>query len=344
MNSHRVEPLTRRAIRWLRCGVVLLALMAVETARGQGNAGSQPALERRAIEFLADVTPHGAAPRKPVEVSYQGDRAIWGVLFGDDRIAALVAIKRGGVNQPPGDEADLCLLRWDDGWKFVQQAGQVAATDSSEDWDWEIRQGPDDGVWYVRSHLQMYPPGAHRSWRCDPKARKLVPTGWPEDAVASLARGSITFAREKQPGHSSTVYEIYRFADRVGGLVARCSGSNREVLTAWNPGSGRVETWQVQRTPNYKKFALCRSDGEFPTTPFREDAVAEFDWGDTSDSHSETDYFWQRLTGLSEAALRGEWGGADEPIPGPPRSVVVTGLPDAVAKYRWPIPSASNRP
>ncbi len=297
---------------------------------------------------MVDIAPHEPVAGAPIKVSYAADHAFWGTIFGDNQIAALVAVDLGrGKEHEPGDNADLCVLLWEHGWKFRQWVGKVSATvDSAMQWNWAVKHRTPTGVWYVVSHLNFYPAGEHPSWLCDPKTHTLLSTGWPKDSIPSISGDTITFTHEDKPGYSSPIQDIYRFTDRPTDHVATRGDNNADshgagdVLTLWDRHPERICTWQVRETilKNLStRYLLCRSGGKQASQPFREDAVAEFDWGDQQDSHNPTLFLWQRLSGLSDNALRGEWDQDGKSDAKPPRRVTVAGLPEAVQRFSWPV-------
>ena len=298
-------------------------------------------MKARALAVMSDIVPQEPVSDMPVEVTYQEVHADWGALFGDGRVAALVALKLApdqAKEQP--EEAELCLLRWEQGWKFQQWVGRI-----SPDNDWALKRGAPRQAWYVVSRRSSYPAGEHLSWWCDAKTHTLLPTGWPKNAVPSISADTITFSRQDKPGYSPTIRDIYRFTDQIGARVATCTDEPElhrigTQLTVWEVGSDKAVTWQARQL-GYAfpaRYALCRQDGALPAEPFREDAVATFDGGSDSIIRGPTQFLWWRLTGLGANALNGVWDQDGKEETALPRNVTVSGIPEAVRRFTWPAP------
>ncbi len=304
-----------------------------------------PAIRRQALAFMADIAPHGPVAGPPNKVSYTNGHAFWGTFFGDSRIAALVAVDLiHAEDHPPGDNADLCLPWWENGWKFRQWVGKISATaDDAQGWDWAVKHREPTGAWYVVSRLGFYPAGEHLSWLCDPKTHTLIPTGWPRDSIPSIAGDTITFTHQEKPGYSQPVWEIYRFTDHLAEHIATRADNqadNRgagDVLTLWDEHPDKVRTWQVRQMIYSTQYALCRTEGKQAKQPFREDAIAKFDWSDLGGPIYPIQFLWRRVSGLSDNALRGEWDQDGRTDAKPPSRVTVTGLSEAVQQFSWPL-------
>ncbi len=116
-----------------------------------------------------------------------------------------------------------------------------------------------------------------------------------------------------------------------------------EVLIFWEGRSHQARTWQARELILDKRYALCRTEGERAGEPFREDAVAEFEWGDQEVTHLARAFLWRRLTGLSENALRGYWDQDSQSNSERPRGVTITGLPEAIQRFSWPADEGSHQ-
>ncbi len=333
---------------WAKLGGCGLVFAAAGITRAQ-IVPSLPSTQRQALALMTDIVPPRPVTGTPIRVSYAADHAFWGTLFGDKQVAALVAVDSiQSKDHDPGGDANLCLLLWERGWKFHQRVGKVTATvDYEQHWGWAIKHREPLGAWYVVSRLDLYPSGEHLSWLCDAKTHTLVPTNWPRDAIPSISGDTITFTRQDKPGYSPTIHNIYRFTNQPVERIASCNDvavthQEGEVITLWEGRSHQACTWQVRELIPCKRYALCRTAGEQAAQPFREDAVAEFDWGDQGDTHNATAFLWRRLSGLSENALRGDWDQDGKSNPEPPRSVTITGLPEAIQRFSWPADGGSH--
>ncbi len=339
----------RVGIRWL------LFLTAVANVYPQAAAPQPPgnlaALKSQALALLADVVPQPPVADTPATLSYRAAYACWGTFFGDEQVAALVALESGkGRDQNGENKADLCLLRWEpQGWTFAQWVGQITSgAGIRASLDWALKRRAPGQARYVLSRLSLYPAGEHLSWWCDAKTHTLLPTGWRKDAVPSIAADTITFTHEDRPGYTPRIRDIYRFADQVGTHLATCVDEPElhligTQLTIWEAGSGKAVTWQAQPAKSdgrgrVVRYALCRSDGEQPAKPFREDAVATFEGGGDTIIRGPVQFLWWRLTGLSANALNGAWDQDETQETILPQSVAVSGLPEAIRRFTWPEP------
>ncbi len=333
----------------------LLFLAAIANVYPQAAAldppGNLAAIKARALAILSDVVPQRPVADTPATLNYQEAYVCWGSLFGDEQVAALVALENGkDWDQNWGNKADLCLLCWEpSGWKFAQWVGQITSGASVEaNRDWALKRRGPKQAWYVLSRQSLYPGGEHLSWRCDAETHTLLPTGWRKDALPSIAADTITFAREDKPGYSPRIRDIYRFTDQVGARLATCVDEPElhligTQITIWEAGSDKAVTWQTRPAKpevgsRLVRYTLCRSDGEQPAKSFREDAVATFNGGGDTIIRGPVQFLWWRLTGLSANAINGVWDQDETQETILPQSVTVSGLPEAMRRFTWPEP------
>lgn len=165
--------------------LIAFSVVARGDDKGTAIALDQERLQQRAMVLMEDVVPHLPASHLMVQIYDDQDCAICGSFFGDGQVGALVAVRPDKAK--PGDDADLCLLLWNDGWKFAQWAGKVqwepSATqwspDETQNWIWGIKQRAPDAPYYVISSFDLNGLSYrdHFSWFCDPKTHSLLPTG-----------------------------------------------------------------------------------------------------------------------------------------------------------------------
>ena len=342
--------------RPVRVGVGwLLFLAAVVNVYPQAAApqpsGNLATLKSRALALLADVVPQSPVADTPATLSYQEAYACWGTFFGDEQVAALVALESGkDRDHNRENKADLCLLRWEpQGWRFAQWVGQITSGAGMQaNLDWALKRRAPGQAWYVLSRQSLYPAGEHLSWSCDAKTHTLLSTGWPKDALPSIAADTITFTHEDKPGYTPRIRDIYRFTDQVGAHLATCVDEPElhligTRLTIWEAGSDQAVAWQARPAQSGRRgriiqYALCRSDGQQSAKPFREDAVATFEGGSGTILRGPVQFLWWRLTGLSANAINGAWDQDETQETILPQSVAVSGLPEAIRRFTWPEP------
>jgi|GEM_PF-2345295 len=323
---------------------------------------SLAALKARALRAVADIDPSRLHPGTLANIETQGHRGICGSIFGDDQLGALVAVRSNSRDS----KVELCLLLWQNGWKFRQDVGQVPAESTSYSSPcWTIKMSPSPRRCYVVGTPDYYPSHEYVSWLCDPRTHHLEPTGWPMDAVPSISGDTITFTFRGSRG----VLDIRSFRDgRVRERIATVTqpmpgppSPGGPVVTVWN--HGKPVTWQIWNKSQYSYqgdlFALSRTPSDQPAAHPREDILVKFDW-EGVEGYSADLYLLSRITGLGVDALRGIWDTAPAPEPEPdeipinedlvqggptqgeenkivpPRSATVTGPPDAVSLLQWP--------
>ncbi len=319
---------------------------------GRPKPAPQDSVEKRALRLMEDIVPRPPFPAAAARISGQGERGFWGPLFGDDHLAALVAVSLGTKASAPDASSAfvrLCLLRWDGGWKFEQQVGQVPATDDERAANWTIkRRKPSEG-YYVLGHLDPDPETDHDSWFCDPATHHVVPTGWRKDAVPSLASDTITFRSLDAPGkhgERQTVYTVHHFDREPGKLIASWQQESREGdsniyrMSRPDPATGRIVTWRCwEKKPLSRptiQWAVSRSAGEEKPKERTEDAAVHLQWESYAAEWEGLAFLLERLTGLSGRATEGIWE-SDwyYPMTGPEKSTV-SGLREAIELFTWP--------
>lgn len=331
------------------CGIWASTFLAALVMHAH-SAPPEPDVQQQALLLMADLVPAGPAPEPPAKVSFQDVHGIWGKLFGDDQWAALVAVAPSAENEDyqPEDRASLCLLLWiEGGWKVQQMVGRVSANEDGEknrDWAVKVRSGTNTR--YVVSRHRSDATYPHASWRCDARTHRLVPTGWPQDAVPSIAGDFITF--EKPVGRvRSNGLDTYLLVDgQIGAHVAawrNASGvtsSGGFIITRWHAEGTKAVTWHFKPLPQLNRCAVCRHEGEEPADTFHEDAVIELTKADGQPNPDVKEYTWQRLTGLGPEAMIGYWktekSQEDSQPASSPARVKVTGIPEAVSALTWP--------
>jgi hypothetical protein len=352
--------------------ILAFAGAALGDEKDTASSPDQEQLKQSAMMLLEDVVPHAPVSDAMVKVSSEGGHAIWGKIFGDDQIGALVAVKSDKAKTD--DDADLCLLLWDDGWKFVQWAGKIPKFEAPvtsgsldpQDWNWALKRRVPGDPYYVVSGLDLNTLSyqKHPSWLCDPKTHSLPSTGWPTDAMPSLSGQTITFRRCAKSGYAPFVFEIDEFDGKPGkNLVTYTDdyggGGRPSLLTVTmpDPVTGKRVTWRIApSTAKYEaghdKRLLCYSPIEGTLEPFHEDAAVDVQWGTQSYPNSATNFLIWRLTGIERNAQMGIW---DEDIVNEseqwkntvnlkPAQTVVTGIPAAVKAFSWPLSPSPQVP
>jgi hypothetical protein len=347
---------------------LIIALAGV--AHGDDNSAptvpDQEHLQQRAIMLMEDVVPHVPVSNSTVQIYDDQDCAICGPFFGDGQIGALVAVRPDKAK--PGNDADLCLLLWKDGWKFAQWAGKVqwepSATQVSpgetQNWIWGIKQRAPDAPYYVISSFDVNGLSYrdHFSWLCDPKTHSLLPTSWPKNAIPSLSGDTITFQRCEKSGYAPMVFEIDEFDGKPGKNLATYSAQyeqGRPSITLSMPDSatGKRITWRIVPATapfeaRHARSSLCYSPSDVNLEPFHEDATVDVQWGEDPYPNDATNFLIWRLTGIERNAQMGIWDedatGSNKPwekMTQKPARAVVTGIPEAVKAFSWPLNPAS---
>ena len=333
------------------------------------SLGDLKLIKRSALKMMEDVVPHAPTSDEMVKISNGRNRALWGAIFGDTQIGALVAVQADA--DKPGSDANLCLLLWQDGWKFAQRVGTVSSAPNASNWgrpqgwDWDIKRQVPRRVYYV---INSFDPNCvgHRerlSWLCDPQTHSLLPTGWPKDAIPSISGTTITFKRCEKSGNSTPVMEIEQFDGSPGKNIAIYSVTfdekHRPIVTISIPDSatGKRITWRIAEAPKKQwsdatRYFLCYSPTDGKLEPFHEDATVNFQWQEGQYPFDAIGFLIWRLTGIEKAAQSGEWDedvlrekerGRDVEMP-KPLKVIVEGIPEAVKAFSWPESQAETEP
>ncbi len=334
------------------CGFLMICVLAFGPDSLAGNDNKPARLREMALATMENIVPHNPADGAMAKITFGNNHAIWGKIFGDEQVAALVAVD---ISVHPDndwpEDATLFLLLWQDGWRFRQLVGKVSSATSTDDlvqfhiekWDWDIKRRPSPETYYVLSRRELYPAGDHLSWLCDPKSHTLVPTGWRKDAIPSVSGSTITFEHQDKPGFGPVIYNIYSFSDHPGELIASFDTDDingqpsAHGFAVRDIKSGKMVSWWFwMKGHSDGQYAVSRHGpgigGAYPS----EDATVYFDWPDIGAYRRDTDYFLWRLAGLQRNATWGIWDQDEKPEVSLPRSVKVTGLPDAVEKFTWP--------
>ena len=331
---------------------LLAVLIGSSGLRGLGaeaeTANDLPALKRRALAVMRDIVPSPAAMKTIAQVSVENDRALWGYIFGDKEVGALVAVQMQKLKpNQPREDADLCLLLWKDGWQFEQRAGKVSANENDDGnaLDWALKERRVTDTFYIISGLDLNASGRRLSWFCNPEKHRLVPTGWRTGYLPSISGDTITFFGWEKPGYSPLVWEIHRFDGTVGPLLARITGedaNHRDLgrfIAVPTPDQRGWETWRIwDRSQEYHFqrtiYGLARIKGDNIAGTPEGEATAEF--SRTGGNYTTSLFLEWRLTGLSTEALEGKWDqDARRNFP-KPEWVKITGDAEAVERFSWP--------
>lgn len=320
------------------------------------RADESARLRKEALATMENIVPCASATPTLAKITFGNNHAIWGRIFADQQIAALVAVDVAVHRDDEWPEdATLFLLLWQNGWRFRQLVGKVSGATSSIDlprfhklkWDWDVKHRLSPESYYVLSRCELYPAGDHLSWFCDPKSHTLVPTGWRKDAIPSLSGTTITFRHQDKPGYTPDIYEIFEFKDHPGNLIASFDDNNINGHPTGNGflirdvRSGKMISWWFwkKKSVDWKQpeqYAVSRRKPEDDGANSTQDAVVTFDWCGVENYRSENDYFVWRLTGLEKDALWGIWDDGEKPKMPVPQSAKVIGSPEAVEKFTWP--------
>ena len=278
-----------------------------------------------ALTLMQDIVPHAPASDALIRVSGQRGRGIWGKVFGDAQIGAVVTVKSDKAKAD--DDAGLCLPLWKNGWKFAQWAGKVPKSEGSNtaeppdplNWNWALKRRTPGAPYYVISGLDVNTLSyqKHPSWLCDPKTHFLQSTGWPEDAIPSLSGQTITFQRCTKSGYAPDVFEIDAFDGKPGKNLAVCTGMYEGsvplvTVSMPDPTTGKRITWRImpQNTlfeAGHDRRLLCYSPGDANLEPFHQDATLDVEWGTESYPNTATHFLVWRLIGLERTAQLGIW-------------------------------------
>ena len=337
--------------------ILLFALAAHGAEKRRGQLQGLEPIKQAAMALMEDVVLHSPVSDEMTKISNVRSRAIWGPIFGDAQIGALVAVQPNA--RTTGDDAELCLLLWQDGWKFAQWVGKVSwERRDQQDWDWGIKRRAPKGAYYVIDSLD---PNAlsyreHLSWYCDPQTHSLLPTGWPKDALPSISGKTITFQRCERSGYTPTVFEIDEFNSAPGKNIAIYSNTYAEghreriTISVPDPTTGKRVTWRISQPPPiyepyHDRFSICYSPTDGKVEPFHEDATVDVQWGKGQYPTDATSFLVWRLTGIEKTAQHGRWdedilrekkaGRVNFDITKPLKAVVL-GIPEAVQAFSWP--------
>jgi hypothetical protein len=312
---------------------------------------------RRALATMQDVAPLGPVQAPFLQIHSDDCHGWWGNLFGDDQPAALIAVEpRGNGKNDSWGDARLFLLLWNNGWQMTQQIGSVAAWRDDRWWNddsFDISGRNQDWCLKVTagSHHCYLLSGSHpnnttvdqQSWRLDPSAHDLKPTGWPRDAWPSISAKSITLLR--RPNNRQIIETVHHFDGSIAAEIitiqTEYDARNAATVTLTQPAQkDRPATAWLIRTSSYDsikklhKYSICRRSPPADVAAFEENAVAEISWGDqyVVDS-SAARYLFHRLTGLGRAAYDSQWDQDETQKLLLPKSVRVTGDPEAVKLF-----------
>ncbi len=339
---------------------LLFALAAHGAENGQSKPGEPEHQRQSAMALMEDIVPHSPVSDEMTKISNEQSRAIWGRVFGDAQIGALVAVKSDEVNGE--NDAELYLLLWQDGWRIAQLVGKVSwGTGDEYDWNWKIKRRIADGAYYVinRSDLNAISYREHLSWLCDPQTHSLVPTGWPKDAIPSISGSTIAFVRCEKSGNATMVREINEFDSVPGKNIAIYSITYspehrvRITISIPDPTTGKRVTWRISQAPPkyepyHNRFSLCYSATDGELEPFHEDATVDVEWKEGQYPTNAISFLIWRLTGLDFAAQSGQWDedilrekreGRDNLEIKKPLKAVVLGIPEAEKAFSWPLMS-----
>jgi hypothetical protein len=341
----RCSPLLFCACRLLVFGALVIAARAGEAKISPENSSS---LEERALRVMADIVPVELEAGTFAKVTFEGNQARWGRIFGDQEVAALVAISEKKSPANSSENAELCLLLWQDGWQFVQHVGKVSGSIGYDGQpDWVLKTGSSPRAIYLVSKLELYPSGEHASWLCDPQRHRLIPTGWRTDAIPSISGNTITFTSQKNPGYTPIIREVCRFDGKPSAPIVTITQeddtahNSAPVVTVHGSKADETVTWKVwkkSRDYNHRNevYALSRTKGEKTAGPPKEDVTVTFDWEGSDYPYSPTAFLLWRLTGLDRNALEGVWNQDESRTVVMPRSAKVTGSPQDVQRFGWP--------
>lgn len=343
---------------------LLFALTLHASENPPGGTHDLDRMREQAMALMEDVAPHSPVSKDWVKISNPQCNALWGPIFGDKQIGALVAVHTRDLEN--GGDDMLCLLLWKDGWKFAQWVGGVSSVvnnDPDPDIDWGIKRIIPGGTCYVMDSLctPYATSREHSSWFCDPHTHSLRHTGWPRDARPSISGSTITFQRENADSHTVT-YEIDQFDGAPGKNIATYSMTQGErnavfvTVTLPDQEMKKNVTWIIWRTfanydPSHDSYLLGYNTTGEKLPPLHQDAAIDIQWGNDLSKPSITFLLW-RLTGLSSAALHGRWdddiqrdgerGYSDVEIP-KPTGTIVAGIPEALKAFSWPLPAPSEK-
>lgn len=320
----------------------------VERLGGRSAGTAADENRARVLDVLREVKPTGRPPASATIA--RGDvRGIWGRLFGGANVHALIA--RDMADEGSGDgQATLYQLRWDGKeWAIVEELGKVSPDVTSTGAPaWIVRSHGDPAEYFVIGQQDRNIIENCLSWRYDPGTRRLVSTGWPRIKLPSLAGDAITLvSRDLFRAGNPFISESYRYRGGrpgafLGSVITDFTEENllRATLTAPQKNSGRQVTWRVWKQsgdhlPQNDIYAICR-DETGGQGAFRTDATIEFDWDDDFAPDDAARYIWWRLTGTGVDSYLGEWSDGPDKLPRMPKSVKVTGLPEAVELFTWP--------
>jgi hypothetical protein len=337
--------------------ILVATLLGCSLAIAADTSRQEKEFIRRALATMQYVAPHVPVQAPFLQIHSDDCHGWWGNLFGDDQPAALIAVEsRGNGKNNFWDNARLFLLLWKNGWQLTQQIGPVAAWQNDRWWNddsfdisggdqgWRLKVTAESHERYLLSDLSPNNAVDQRSWRLDPSAHDLKPTGWPRNASASISWKSITLLR--RPHDQQMIETIHHFDGTIGAEIisiqTEYDSRNVSTVTLTVPAQKDrpAAAWLIRRESynSIKKlysYSVChRSPSAAAATAFEENAVLEVSWGDQyAEDRSAARYLFHRLTGLDRAAYDAEW---DQDQPKKlllPQSVKVTGDPEAVKLF-----------
>lgn len=311
---------------------------------------------RRALATMQDIAPRVPVQAPFLQIHAEGCHGWWGNLFGDAQPAALIAVEpQGNGKNDQWDAARLFLLLWKNGWQLAQQIGPVAAWRrgrwlSSGSFDqsgagqpWSLKITAEPRKTYLLSHLQPNTATDQQSWLLDPSVHQSKPAGWPGDATAAISAQTITLTRWS-PNQPKTK-TVHHFEGTIGAeiITIREDYDAQHLLTATLTQPALEDRppveWLIRRqargyAEEHDRYSICRrSPPAAAATPFEEHAVIEFSWPSEHGDESAASYLFHRLTGLGRAAYDGQWDQDQTRKLLQPKSVKVTGDPEAVTLF-----------
>jgi hypothetical protein len=325
---------------------VSLAFTLSLACQGQQVTGSQEN-HARATSLMADILPHTSVAFPFLMIHGDDCHGMWGNLFGDNIAAALIGVEPlGNAHSKTPAPSELFLLLYDKHdkrWRVEQHLGQMEpmteTARASEDAPWLLKQRKGGLDVFLLGRMDLNNGEDRLSWRLDPRSHRLMPTGWPKDAVPSISENAITF-RRFQPGRGPLVKTIFRYEERVGDELISISEQYDQqhipTVTLSLPASknGTATSWRIRAKgagyqTTHDLYELCRTTPPEAEAAFVPHAVMTFEWDDEHGDLSAARFIAQRLAGVGRASYDGVWDGEDSRQLLLPKSVSVTGDTEA---------------
>lgn len=326
-------------------GICISMVIGAEVKRVPEKPKNLELLKKRALAAMEDIAPNETRGKGFAKIIVGDDHALWGNIFADSQIAALVAVNlQGHPENKRREDENLCLLLWSHGWKFYQYVGKVSPySNDFKETDWMINQRESPRENYVLSSLDDGGEN-HLSWLCDPKTHTLIPTGWPKDALPSISGNTITFIQRNK---KNLVYSIYQLTDQPGKRIVSFHDeildfdSIKTAISIWDSHLKKMVVWHIlskshRPGSDVELCSLCKNEEGIDNENFRQDAVIEFTWRKGPDYARAKEYVLWQLSGASSHAINGRWDEEKENGMRIPISAKVTGLPEAVELFTWP--------